>query len=46
MGKLKKEKIIKIWINDLITKPIHPNLLFGTMSKWITPSNTFKETKK
>lgn len=33
-----KDKVINVGMNDLVTKPIRPHMLFTTMARWITPS--------
>lgn len=45
-----REKALDAGMNDHIPKPFHPNQLFSTMSRWITPSKPsikvkVKETK-
>jgi hemerythrin-like metal-binding protein len=32
-----KEKVLEVGMNDHITKPIKPDIMFSTMAKWIKP---------
>ncbi len=38
-----KEKAVEVGMNDHISKPINVNEMFGTMAKWITPSQVSEE---
>lgn len=40
-----REKALDAGMNDHIPKPFHPNQLFSTMSRWITPSQSQKNKK-
>jgi two-component system sensor histidine kinase/response regulator len=33
-----KEKVLQAGMNDYISKPINPDVMFVTMAKWITPA--------
>lgn len=41
-----KEKCIEVGMNDMVTKPIDPDEMFGAMLKWMKPNKEIKATRK
>jgi len=41
-----KEKCLELGMNDMVTKPIDPDEMFGAMVEWIKPDGKKKEKRK
>ena len=39
-----REKCLEIGMNDIVTKPINPDEMFGVMVEWIKPGDKIKES--